>query len=61
MGKPLQDTDSARCHSTVLIVQAMLLTQLLHFLLDLAKVVSWQCWEKVMLNLVVQATCSTVQ
>lgn len=61
MGKSLQYTKCAHSHSAILIHKPMLLTELLHLLLNLAKVMPGQSGEQMVLYLVVQSTCTRTQ
>ncbi len=58
MSKALQNPDSTHCHPTSIIEQAMLFTQLLHTTLNFPKVMPGQCREQMMLDLIVQSSCT---
>ena len=58
MSKALQDPDSTHCHPASLIEETMLFTQLLHTTLNFSKVMPGQCREQMMLDLIVQSSCT---
>jgi len=58
MSKALQNPDSTHCHAAFLIEEAMLFTQLLHTTLNFPKVMPGKCREQMMLDLVVQSSCT---
>ena len=57
MSKALQNPNSPHSHPTGLIQEPMPLTQALHSILDLGKIVTRQSWEQMMLYLIIQTTC----